>query len=58
MRSWISFRTPFRGVRAGVTFPNPGARTYPVSATGLRIWRIGSFVMWAGLAIWLFASRD
>jgi hypothetical protein len=29
-----------------------------MSATGLKIWRIGSAVMWAGLAIWLFASRD
>jgi hypothetical protein len=29
-----------------------------VSATGLKVWRIGSAVMLAGLAIWLVASRD
>jgi hypothetical protein len=45
-------------MRAGVSLPNPAARIYPVSAAGLKIWRIGSAVMWAGLAIWLFTSRD
>ena len=58
MRSWISFRTPFRGIRAGVSLPNPGACRYYMSATGQKIWLIGSAVMWAGLAIFLFVSRD
>ena len=39
-------------------FLTPRRRTYYMSATGLKIWRIGSVVMWAGLAIWLFTSRD
>jgi len=58
MRSWISFRTPIRGVRVGAGASLPTARTYHVSATGQKVWLIGSAVMWAGLAIWLFASRD
>lgn len=58
MRTWISFRTGIRGVRAGVSLPNPTARIHYVSAAGLKVWRIGSALMLAGLAIWLFASRD
>jgi hypothetical protein len=34
------------------------ARTYHVSATGRKVWNIGSTVMLVGLAIWLFTSRD
>jgi hypothetical protein len=58
MRTWISFRTGIRGVRVGVALPNPAARTYRVSATGRKVWRIGQAVMLVGLAIWLIASRD
>jgi hypothetical protein len=29
-----------------------------VSPTGQKIWLIGSALIWAGLAIWLFVSRD
>jgi hypothetical protein len=58
MRTWISFRTPIRGVRVGAGVSLPAARIYAVSATGLKVWRIGSTVMLVGLAIWLFASRD
>jgi hypothetical protein len=58
MRTWLSFRTGIRGVRVGVALPNPAARVYPVSATGRKVWRVGSTLMLAGLAIWLFASRD
>jgi hypothetical protein len=59
MRTWISFRTGIRGIRVGASLPNPTARrVYQVSATGRKVWRIGSAVMLAGLAIWLFASRD
>jgi hypothetical protein len=58
MRTWISFRTGPRGIRAGVSLPNPAARTYYLSATGLKVWRIGSTLMLADLALWLIASRD
>ena len=58
MRTWISFRTGIRGVRVGVALPNPAARVYPVSATGRKVWRVGSALMLAGLVVWLFASRD
>jgi hypothetical protein len=58
MRTWISFRTGIRGVRVGAALPNPAARGYRVSATGLKVWRVGSTLMLAGLAIWLFTSRD
>jgi hypothetical protein len=58
MRSWISFRTPIRGIRVGAGVSLPAARVYRVSATGQAVWRIGSTVMLAGLAIWLIASRD
>jgi hypothetical protein len=58
MRSWISFRTPIRGIRVGVGASLPAARRYYMSATGAKIWRIGSTLMLAGLAIWLVASRD
>jgi hypothetical protein len=58
MRTWISFRTGIRGVRVGVALPNPAARIYPVSATGLKIWRIGSALIWSALAVWLVFSRD
>jgi hypothetical protein len=58
MRTWISFRTGIRGVRVGVALPNPVARVYRVSPTGLMVLRIGSSLMLAGLGIWLVASRD
>src|ERR1700674_2417612 len=58
MRTWLSCRTGIKGVRAGVSLPNPTARIYYVSATGRKVWYIGSTVMLAGLAIWLLASRD
>jgi hypothetical protein len=58
MRTWVSFRTPAKGVRLGVGASFPRARVYAVSAIGLKIFRIGSTVMLAGLAIWLIASRD
>ena len=58
MRTWISFRTGIRGIRVGASLPNPAARTYRVSATGQKVWRVGSTLMLAGLAIWLFTSRD
>jgi hypothetical protein len=57
MRTWISFRTGVRGIRVGVS-PNPAARIYYLSSTGLKVWRIGSAVMLVGLAVWLVASRD
>jgi hypothetical protein len=58
MRTWLSFRTPIRGIRVGVGASIPPARTYVVSATGLKIWRIGSALMLVSLTIWLVASRD
>ena len=58
MRTWLSFRTPLRGVRVGVAIPNPTARIYAVSAIGLTVWRVGSSLMLAGLALWLIFSRD
>ena len=58
MRTWLSIRTPFRGVRVGVAIPTPAARAYLVSPTGAKIWRIGSALMLLGLAVWLVATRD
>ena len=58
MRTWLSFRTGIRGLRVGVSLPNPAPRTYRVSAIGRRVWHTGSTLMLAGLAIWLVASRD
>jgi hypothetical protein len=58
MRTWISFRTPIRGIRVGAGVSLPAARVYRVSATGAKVWRIGSTLMLVGLAIWLIASRD
>jgi hypothetical protein len=58
MRTWISFRTPIRGIRVGAGASLPPARVYHVSATGRKVWNIGSTVMLVGLAIWLFTSRD
>jgi hypothetical protein len=58
MRTWISFRTGIRGVRLGASLPNSAARTYRVSATGQKVWLVGSALILAGLVIWLFASRD
>jgi hypothetical protein len=58
MRTWVSFRTGIRGVRVGVALPNPAARTYPVSAIGLKVWNVGQAVMLVGLALWLVFSRD
>jgi hypothetical protein len=58
MRTWISFRTPFRGIRVGVSLPNPAARVCRVSATGAKVWYAGSALMLATLAIWLVVSRD
>ena len=51
MRTWISFRTPIRGIRVGVGASLPAARVYRVSATGAKVSNIGSTVMLAGLAI-------
>jgi hypothetical protein len=45
MRTWISFRTPIRGIRVGASLPNPAARVYPVSAIGRKVWNIGSTVI-------------
>jgi hypothetical protein len=58
MRTWLSFRTPFRGVRVGVAIPTPAARIYAVSPIGLKVWRVGSTLMLVGLALWLVFSRD
>jgi heme A synthase len=58
MRTWLSFRTPLRGVRVGVALPNPAVQVYRVSAIGAKVSHIGSAVMLVGLAIWLVASRD
>jgi hypothetical protein len=58
MRAWLSFPI-VKGIRTGISVnPNPAARVYRVSATGRKVWRIGSTLMLAGLAIWLVASRD
>jgi hypothetical protein len=58
MRTWISFRTGIRGVRVGVSLPNPAARVYRVSPIGAKIWRIGSALMLVGLAAWVVVTRD
>ena len=58
MRTWLSFRTGIKGVRVGASLPNPAARVYQVSAIGRKVWRVGSALMLAGLAVWLVASRD
>jgi len=58
MRGWFSVPI-VRGIRTGISVnTNPAARIDRVSATGLKVWRIGSAVMLAGLAVWLIASRD
>jgi hypothetical protein len=51
MRTWISFRTGIRGIRVGASLPNPAARRYDVSATGRKVWRIGSTIMLIGLPV-------
>ena len=59
MRTWLSFPTGIRGIRLGASANlNTRARTYHVSPIGAKIWYAGSVVMLAGLAIWLFTSRD
>jgi hypothetical protein len=59
MRTWLSFPTGIRGIRLGAAVNlNTTASSYYVSAAGAKIWRVGSTLMWAGLAIWLIASRD
>jgi hypothetical protein len=58
MRTWISFRTPIRGIRVGAGASLPAARVYPVSATGQKVLRGGSALMLIGLVSWLIASRD
>jgi hypothetical protein len=59
MPSWLSFPTGIRGIRLGASVNlNTRARIYHVSATGLKVWRIGSALMLIGLVIWLIASRD
>jgi hypothetical protein len=58
MRTWMSFRTPIRGVRVGAGVSLPRVRIYQVSATGQKVWRLGSAAMLAGLALWLIFSRD
>ena len=59
MRAWFSVPI-VKGIRTGISVNmNPAARAYPrASATGAKVWRIGSTIMLVGLAIWLFASRD
>jgi hypothetical protein len=58
MRAWFSVPI-VRGIRTGVSVnANPAARIYRVSATGRKVWNIGSAVLLFGLAIWLVASRD
>jgi hypothetical protein len=48
-----------KGIRTGVSVnPNPTARVYQVSATGRKVWNIGSTLMLVGLGIWLVAGRD
>jgi hypothetical protein len=58
MRTWISFRTPIRGIRVGAGASLPAARAYRVSATGAKVWYAGSAVMLVSLALWLIFSRD
>jgi hypothetical protein len=59
MRAWLSFPI-VKGIRTGISVNmNPAARAYPrASATGAKVWRIGSAIMLVGLAIWLFASME
>ena len=58
MRAWFSVPIA-RGIRTGISVnPNSAGRRYFVSATGQKVWRVGSTLMLAGLAIWLFTSRD
>jgi hypothetical protein len=48
MRAWFSVPI-VRGIRTGVSVnANPAARIYRVSATGRKVWYIGSTVMSAG----------
>jgi hypothetical protein len=58
MRTWISLRIPIKGIRVGAGVSLPRARIYQVSATGQKVWRLGSAAMLVGLALWLIASRD
>jgi len=59
MRTWLSFPTGIRGIRLGAsTNLNTRARIHYVSATGLKVWRIGSTLLLVGLAIWLIFTRD
>jgi hypothetical protein len=59
MRAWLSFPTGIRRVRLGASVNlNTSARMHHLSATGAKVWRIGSTLMLAGLVIWLIASRD
>jgi len=48
MRTWISFRTPIRGIRLGVGASLPAAQIYRVSAAGAKVWRLGSTLIWSG----------
>src|ERR1700730_10192197 len=59
MRAWFSVPI-VKGIRTGISVNmNPAARAYPrASATGAKVWRIGSTIMLVGLAIWLFASME
>ena len=51
MRAWLSFPI-VKGIRTGVSVNlNPAARRYHVSPIGAKIWRIGSALMLAGLAV-------
>ena len=59
MRTWISYPTGIRGIRLGAAVPlNTRPRIYAVSPIGLKVWRVGSSLMLAGLALWLIFSRD
>jgi hypothetical protein len=58
VRAWFSVPI-VKGIRTGVSVNlTPAARRYYVSATGAKVWYAGSTLLLAGLAIWLFASRD
>ncbi len=52
MRSWLSFPTGIRRIRLGASVNlNTTARIHYVSATGMKIWRVGSALMLIGLEV-------
>jgi hypothetical protein len=58
MRTWLSFRTPIKGIRVGAGVSLPAAQVYRVSPIGAKVSNIGSAAMLAGLVVWLVATRD